>query len=63
MSGVEDRAAQCPYCWETFTLELDLSAGSAVYTEDCPVCCQPILVTLSVASDGDYLVDVTREND
>jgi len=63
VSGVEDHAAQCPYCWEAFTLVLDLSAGSAVYTEDCPVCCQPILVTLSVTSDGDYLVDVTREND
>ena len=63
MSGVEDHAAQCPYCWEAFTLELDLSAGSTVYTEDCPVCCQPVRVTLSVAPGGDYLVDVAKEND
>lgn len=63
MSGIEDHAVQCPYCWEAFTLELDLSAGSTVYTEDCPVCCQPIRVAVSVAPDGNYLVDVEREND
>jgi hypothetical protein len=63
MSTIEDHAVQCPYCWEAFTLELDLSAGSTVYTEDCPVCCQPIQVALSVAPDGAYLIDVQREND
>ena len=63
MSHVEDHAVQCPHCWEAFTLELDLSAGSTVYTEDCPVCCQPIRVALSVAPDGGYLVETEREND
>ena len=63
MSGIEDHAAQCPYCWEPITLELDLSAGSVTYTEDCPVCCQPIQVTLNVAPGGEYLVDLAREND
>ncbi len=63
MSGVEDHGVQCPYCWEAFTLELDLSAGSTVYAEDCPVCCQPIRVALSVAPDGTYRVDIEREND
>lgn len=59
---IEDHAGQCPYCGEAISLALDLSAGSAVYTEDCPVCCQPIRVALTVAPDGDYLVDVEREN-
>ena len=63
MSLVEDHPVQCPYCWEAFTLELDLSAGSAVYTEDCPVCCQPIRVAVSVAPGGDYLIETEREND
>ena len=62
MSTTGDHQAQCPYCWEAIDLALDLSAGSAVYTEDCPVCCQPIRVALTVAPDGDYLVDVEREN-
>ena len=59
----EDFAAQCPYCWEPIVLELDLSAGSQVYVEDCAVCCQPIRVVLSVDPDGGYFVDVAREND
>ena len=59
----EDYDATCPYCWETITLELDLSAGSQTYAEDCPVCCQPLLVRLTVADDGGYAVDVQREND
>jgi hypothetical protein len=55
--------AVCPYCWETIELELDLSAGGQTYTEDCAVCCQPLLVRLTVAQDGGYAIDVTREND
>jgi transcription elongation factor Elf1 len=59
----EEHAAQCPYCGEPIVLELDLSAGSQVYTEDCAVCCQPIRVALRVAPDGSYTVDIDREND
>jgi hypothetical protein len=43
-------------------LEIDASAGSQSYTEDCPVCCQPMLVALRVADDGGYDVEVQREN-
>ena len=35
-------AVQCPYCGERFDTEVDLSAGSFRYVEDCQVCCQPI---------------------
>jgi transcription elongation factor Elf1 len=58
----EEHAAQCPYCGEPIVLELDLSAGSQVYTEDCAVCCQPMRVALDVAPGGDYVVDITQEN-
>ena len=60
---IEDHAAQCPYCGEPIVLELDLSAGSQVYVEDCAVCCQPLRVALRVAPDGSYVIDVAREND
>ena len=59
----EETEVTCPYCWETIALQLDLSAGSQTYTEDCPVCCQPLLVRLGVAADGGYAVEVEREND
>ena len=53
----------CPYCGEPFETSADLSAGSQSYTEDCHVCCQPILVHLTVDEDtGRFEVDVDAEN-
>jgi hypothetical protein len=60
---IEDYATQCPFCGEPIVLELDLSAGSQVYVEDCAVCCRPMRVALSVAPDGSYTVDIANEND
>lgn len=59
----EESEVTCPYCWQSIVLELDLSAGSSRYTEDCAVCCQPLTVRLTVARDGSYAVEVEREND
>ena len=51
--GLEPFAdVQCPYCGETLTVRLDLSAGSQSYVEDCQVCCQPIQMNSRVAEDG-----------
>ncbi len=34
--------AQCPYCGEDVTLELDPGGGvSQIYVQDCEVCCRP----------------------
>ena len=41
-----------PYCGETLSMHLDLSAGSQSYVEDCQVCCQPIQMTVRVGDDG-----------
>lgn len=61
---LESEVVTCPYCWESIELDLDLSGGSAVYTEDCHVCCQPILVRLTVGDDLEsFQVDVEAEND
>ncbi len=32
----------CPYCWESITMLLDLTAADQSYVEDCEVCCNPI---------------------
>jgi hypothetical protein len=61
---LEMQSVQCPYCWEAIELTLDLSAGSQTYTEDCHVCCQPILVRLSVDEDsGSFEVSAEAENE
>lgn len=47
----------CPYCGEPIELVVDAPAGSAEYVEDCPVCCQPMQVSVTV-DDGAPLVRV-----
>jgi|SRR5882724_5314724 len=43
---------QCPYCAETYETQVDLTAGSFVYVEDCQICCQPIELYVEVESSG-----------
>jgi hypothetical protein len=58
-SGIQGHATEfvsllCPYCWERYETQVDLSAGSFTYVEDCQVCCQPIQLTCEVA-EGELL--------
>ena len=44
----------CDSCGEEIVIPLDLSAGSdQQYVEDCPVCCRPNVIQVSVDADGD----------
>ena len=54
-----ERRIGCPFCGESITILIDASAGSQQYTEDCQVCCRPILVT--VEADGGELDFVNVE--
>ena len=43
----------CPSCGESIIVPIDLTAGSEQdYVEDCPVCCCPNLLHVSVLDDG-----------
>jgi hypothetical protein len=52
---IETVVIHCPYCGEAYETQVDLSAGSQRYIEDCAVCCKPIEVSLRVADDGELL--------
>ena len=45
----------CPYCGESFSTQIDLSAGSQHYVEDCAVCCRPIEIAIEVGDDGELV--------
>jgi len=36
----------CPYCGETFALEIDTSQREQDLIEDCSICCRPIALTI-----------------
>jgi hypothetical protein len=48
-------AIVCPYCWERYETQVDLSGGSFSYVEDCQVCCQPIQLGCEIDDDGRLL--------
>lgn len=53
----------CPYCGEMIELLIDCSAGSREYVEDCQVCCQPMVLALTVDDAAGTGVEARKEND
>lgn len=60
---LEQQIIDCPYCGEYNMVMVDTTAGSAEYTEDCQVCCNPILINVSIADDESVTLQAVREND
>ena len=52
----------CPYCGESFSTQIELSAGSQQYVEDCAECCRPIEIAVEVGDD-DELIAVRTATD
>lgn len=60
---MEEHDISCPFCGETIGLLIDCSVLQQQYTEDCQVCCSPILLTIEIDSDGHIVsVDAAQEN-
>lgn len=49
-----DGSYVCDCCGEEIVVPVDPSAGNEQqYVEDCPVCCNPMLIRVEVDEDGD----------
>lgn len=60
---IEPCTIHCPYCGETFDTDIDCSAGSQSYYEDCYVCCRPILFEAIVENGVLASVDAKRDDE
>jgi hypothetical protein len=61
---LEPVTIDCPYCGESFSTQVDASAGSQSYVEDCAVCCRPIEVAIDVGDEGELIgVRVATDRD
>jgi hypothetical protein len=48
MYALESVDLSCPWCGEPQCLSIDPGEGGHQFTEDCGVCCQPMLITVSL---------------
>jgi len=60
---LEVARVDCPYCGEDVDLEVDCTAGSQQYIEDCPVCCQPMEIDTRIDLNGKLQAVQAQRND
>jgi len=61
---ISEYLASCPYCGESFTTLIDISAGNQEYIEDCQVCCRPVLFNIEIDTiTGDATIQLKSENE
>jgi Cysteine-rich CPXCG len=53
----------CPYCWQTFDVDIDLSVEEQRYVEDCFVCCRPIVIRYRSNLESVVELSVEREDE
>ena len=52
--GSDEASYTCPSCGESIVIPLDRSAGEEQrYVEDCPVCCNPNVISVEFFADGE----------
>lgn len=50
--GWIEKGVECPYCGERISVLVDPGLEHQSYVEDCEVCCQPMVLTCTVAADA-----------
>lgn len=45
----------CPYCLERVNVSIDAYAKEQEFTEDCQVCCNPLMFTVKLDKEGNVL--------
>ncbi len=60
---MDSQFIQCPYCGEQLEVAVDWSVCQQEYVEDCQVCCQPMLLRVTIDEDQQALVDARKETE
>lgn len=60
---LEHMDIQCPYCGESVLTFIETTVGDQEYVEDCQVCCQPILMIVSVQNGNITALDAVCGNE
>ncbi len=60
IDALVEYAVTCPWCWESFDVLIDVTAGDQGYIEDCSVCCHPVELAIRVDTDAAPAVEAQR---
>ncbi|WP_444899062.1 CPXCG motif-containing cysteine-rich protein [Microbulbifer sp. VAAC004] len=63
MNSTIEATIQCPYCGEHFSVLIDTSVLAQEYTEDCQICCRPIVFQVTVDLEDSISINVYREDE
>jgi len=63
MQATETCSVQCPYCWEIIETQIEPLNAPQQYIEDCSVCCNPMLIKISMDADNQPVAEAEREQD
>ncbi len=50
----------CPYCWETFSISIEMTADGLSFIADCRVCCHPIQFHATIENNEEILIHAER---
>lgn len=57
----EFAATQCPFCGQSFGVEIDPTIAQQSFTTDCEICCRPLEVHVECRGGEIASVDVAAE--
>ena len=60
---MDAQSIHCPYCGEPLEIAIDWSVREQEYVEDCQVCCQPMVLRVTLDDTDGALVAVRAESD
>ncbi|MFV8817455.1 CPXCG motif-containing cysteine-rich protein [Haliea sp. E17] len=63
MEFLQENVVSCPYCGESIEVLIDHQEAGQQYIEDCQVCCQPIVFSVTLDMEGHLSVSVHTENE
>jgi predicted RNA-binding Zn-ribbon protein involved in translation (DUF1610 family) len=62
MSAEIEATYPCPECGESIVVPVDLTAGiTQEYVEDCPICCHPNLLRITLHGDEEASIEASAE--
>jgi hypothetical protein len=56
MDLIAQTEINCPYCGQSFALDVDTSQSEQTLIEDCSVCCRPM--SLTIRCEPGAIIDV-----